>query len=182
LLLLERPEGDIMVDSSAYRDLSLTARLAVALHCFSRYCETKGLRHLSINAFIDDLWEFPIVEHDRWEDWKNNHPPHPPLVSTALGDPWPAGFEGFLRAQAVSATEFRRLTSSLAEIVFSSFYGAADDDFSLKCLMDVLTMASDCGINPPPAGAFSASQFIDRGGWGKPMTATDRDAGRSIKW
>ena len=156
----------------------MTARLAVALHCFSRYCERHNLRHPAIDAFLDDLWEFPIVEHQTWDDWEKHHPA---LVQTALGDPWPAGFEAFLKAQGTQPDEFRHLLGYVVEIVFSSFYVAADDDSSFGYLSEVLKIAANSGINPPPFEVLSGSRFADRGGWGTQMTTTERNAWRVLK-
>ena len=166
-----------MTLADTYYELSLTARLAVALHCFSQYCEKHNLRHPLIDSFLDDLWEFPVVGSERWDDWENNHPE---LVGTGLGDPWPTGFEAFLNAQAIDLEQFRHLISSVVEIVFSSFYGASDNNFSLKCLSEVLKMVNVCGINPPPAEVFRGSRFADRAGWGNQMTVTERDAWRAV--
>jgi hypothetical protein len=165
------------VDLSTYRGLSLTARLAVALHCFSRICQVQNLHHSEIDAFLDDLWEFPLITSERWDEWEKNHPP---LVETALGNAWPIGFEDYLETQGARPEEFRRLISSVAEIVFSSFYGAADDAFSLKCLSEVLKMAQDRAVEPPPPAGFSQSRFVDGAGWGNPITPSVRDSWRAF--
>jgi hypothetical protein len=47
------PKADPIIDSSGIRELSLTARLAIALHCFGRYCEKRDLHHPALNAFVD---------------------------------------------------------------------------------------------------------------------------------
>jgi hypothetical protein len=149
----------------------------VALHCFSRYCEKSGLHHREIDAFVEDLWEFPIVDHHRWDEWENHHPP---LVNTALGDPWPSGFDEFLISREMNPIEFRRLLGDVADIVFSSFYGAADDLFSLACLSRVLQVTTDVGVVPPLLAVFEGSRFTDRGGWGKRTTIVERDTWRAV--
>ena len=135
------------------------------------------MRRPEIDAFLDDLWEFPIIDHHRWDEWEKRHPA---LVNTALGDPWPAGFEEFLNARGMSAKEFRSLIGDVVEIVFSSFYGAADDVSSLKFLSRVLNTAEVAGVHLPSLEVFGGSRFVDRGGWGKQLTLAERNAWRDV--
>lgn len=159
------------------RELSLTARLAIALHCLERYCEKFELHHVEIDAFLDDLWEFPLVDERRWNEWEQGHPQ---LVGAALGDAWPAGFKEFLNAHHIDPESFRELLSNVAEIVFGSFYGAAEDVPSMEYLLAVLKVAEQSGIRPPPSRCFADSRFAHCHGWGKKLTAPERDAWRVL--
>jgi hypothetical protein len=165
-----------MIDPLEYEQLSLTARLAVALHCFARICESQALRHRAIDDFLNDLWEFPIIDNDRWENWEKNHPE---LVATALGAEFSDEFAEFLKNRGQRPEEFRSLISSVVEIVFSSFYGAADNALSMRFLRDVQHKAHELGIVVPPPAIFSQSLLADKSGWGRLITADTRDAWRN---
>jgi hypothetical protein len=156
----------------------LTARLAIALHCFSHYCEKNDLAHPAISSFLDDLWEFPVIDSERWNEWESNHPE---LVLAALGDKWPQAFGTFLVAHGVGAVEFRTLLQNLVEIVFSSFYGAADDYQSYECLRKVVVITTEDGADLPPLAPFQISLFADRGEWGRQLTVAERDSWRQLK-
>jgi hypothetical protein len=158
------------------RELSLTARLAVGLHCFSRYCKRHELVLSLIDKFLDDLWEFPLAYGQRWAEWEEHHSE---LVYSGLGDPLPVGLEPVLKARGIDPGEFHRFVSDVMEIVFSSFYGAADSDFSYKCLAAVIEVTRREGIELPPLGRFSGSKFADRAGWGEPIAQEERDAWRN---
>ena len=161
--------------ASDYRSLSLTARLAVALRCFASYCDLKDLHHPSIGALLNDLWEVPVIDSQRWDDWENNHPPR---VQTALGDDWPEHFEEFLVQHGTNPEQLRSLISAVVEIVFSSFYGAADDELAHRYVSKVLQIVGPLNVNPPPPSLFVESQFRDRGGWGRPISLAERDSWR----
>lgn len=159
-----------------YSRLSLNARLAVALHCFENYCRVHGLRSSAIDAFLDYMWEHPCIaspnEFTAWERARI------PLVSVGLGDPFPPDVEQVLQQAGVSPKEFRELLENTVEIVFGSFYGAADDQGSIRHLEAVLSIATASAIVPPSAAMFAQSLFADRHGWGQQLSRPLRDAWR----
>ena len=159
--------------------LSLTARLAIALHCFRDYCRKLGLQHVEIERLLDDLWEFPVDNvRERWDEWEHGHPV---LLYVGLGDAWPEGFEEFLRSNNVDPDDFRPLITGVVEVVFSSFYAAADDKESMEHLRNVLTIVTAVGVEPRPLERFASSRFADGHGWGKPLTITERDEWRGTE-
>lgn len=158
-----------------YRHLSLTARMAVALHCFSRYCSKLELRHDDIDAFVDYLWEFPLIE--RWDLWEEHAPR---LLQVALGDNWPADLQEFLLIRLESANQFRTLLGAVAEIVFGSGYGAADDEMSMRYLAKAIYLVDQFGVRPPPPEEFAESLFVDNHGWGNKITEEVRNRWRSV--
>jgi hypothetical protein len=160
-----------------YRELSATARLAVALHCFAMFCKSHRLKHSEIDQFLDDLWEFPLIRSDRWSQWERNHPE---LVHTALGGDWPPGFTSILDEHAIRPDEFRKLIGSVVEIVFSAFYGAVDDSLTMTFLSQVTNVVRSLGVKLPSASSFSESLFSERSGWGSPITCEVRDKWRAL--
>lgn len=162
---------------SEYTALSLTARLAIGLHCFTDYCQARGLKHTEIDAFLDDLWGFPlaITSPEAFTEWEDEHP-H--LVEVGLGDEFSDEFQAALRHQNISPQELRHIIESLIEIVFSSFYGASQNQQSLDSLCSVIAATSGFGVTPAPPHLFAASVFADNHGWGKPLTESMRDQWR----
>ena len=66
-----------------YRDLSLTGRLAVALHGFDRYCRAVGLEAQEVSDLLDYLWRWPLIEGpEQFSAWESNRPI---LVEYGLG-------------------------------------------------------------------------------------------------
>ncbi|MFT3883221.1 MAG: hypothetical protein QM703_26660 [Gemmatales bacterium] len=170
------------------RQLSLTARQAVALLCLKRYCEKFGLHHQAIEAYFDDLWEYPLVDQNRWSEWHNHHPE---LVETAtqfdMGYEleeinWPDGFVEFLQKYGQKPEQFLLLIGSITEIVFGSFYSAVDEKGSWEQLCQTLKITETAGIVTPPPSAFIASLFVDNDGWGNRITKDQRDAWRALLW
>jgi hypothetical protein len=164
-------------DSDDYAKLSLTAKLALGLHCFAGYCRVRKIDHPAITAFLDDLWEFPIISNPvQFGKWQESHPT---LVAVALGDDYPIEFEEFLVENLVSPVEFRDLLANVVEIIFSSFYVASDNGVALQFLDSVLTIVRKHGVISPPKERFAASRFCDRHGWGQPLTPLERDIWRA---
>lgn len=69
---------------SLCKELSLTARVSIALKVFDSYCNKNALTHRLIDEFKEYMWRFMIVfkteEFSLWESSK------PPLVYYGLGD------------------------------------------------------------------------------------------------
>jgi hypothetical protein len=64
-----------MDEHHALTQLSLTARLAVALHCVERYCLAHGLTEAAITEFLNYLWQFPTISTpDAFAVWESNTP------------------------------------------------------------------------------------------------------------
>ncbi|MCA9107488.1 MAG: hypothetical protein KDA83_18880 [Planctomycetales bacterium] len=162
---------------SAYTALSLTARLAIGLHCFTDYCQTRELKHTEIDAFLDDMWGLPlaITSPEAFTAWEEKHP-H--LVEVGLGDEFSDEFQAVLRHKNISPQELRHIIESVIEIVFASFYGAPQNQQSLDSLRSVIAATTGYGVPPAPPSLFAASLFADNHGWGKPLTGSMRDQWR----
>ena len=162
---------------SAYTALSLTARLAIGLHCFTDYCQTRELKHTEIDAFLDDMWGLPlaITSPEAFTAWEEKHP-H--LVEVGLGDEFSDEFQAVLRHKNISPQELRHIIESVIEIVFASFYGAPQNQQSLDSLRSVIAATTGYGVTPAPPSLFAASLFADNHGWGKPLTGSMRDQWR----
>ena len=83
-----------------------------------------------------------------------------------------------MKVQNFSATEFRQLLANVVEIIYGSFYAAADNQGSLRHLEAVLQYAAQHGVQPPAASLFINSLFVDEHGWGKKLSEEERDAWR----
>lgn len=167
-----------MFRSSALRDMSLTARLAVALHCFEAFCNKMEMVNPEIDALLDHLWEFPLVDRDHWDEWDGSHPA---LVEVGLGEPWPSGFEEMLIKRGIDPVQFRTLLGNLVEIIFHNFYVASDDNRSLRFLLDVITIVGRAGVRLHSLDVLMGSLFADRGGWGQRISRDERDHWRVAK-
>ena len=147
-------------DSHDIRPLSLSARIAIALHLFQGYCNRRGLDHLEIERFVEHLWEFIALPAGGggFEDWKKREPP---LTYVGLGDDIPPEFDSVLRAAGVSASEFRQVLSCTTEVLYSTMYGAADEEGSRQYLSDLARIAESVGAEWPSMSCFSESKWSD---------------------
>ncbi len=148
------------------RPLSLSARLAIALHLFRGYCNRRGLDHPEIDRFLEHLWEFIALPVDGGglEPWRKREPP---LTHVGLGDDYPAGFEAVLRAAGVSAADFRQVLTCTTELLYSSMYAAADELGSRQCLAELASVAESVGVEWPDMRCFAGSIWSDGHGWGQ---------------
>jgi hypothetical protein len=157
-----------------YCELSLRARLAVALVCFDLYCQAKRLRHPMLNDFLERMWELPCINSLR--DWESRPCV---LVHAGLGDSFPQEFEDLFHRDKLLKREFRELLESTVEIIYCSAYGKGDNAASLRFLDRVLRICSGANVPPPSVEPFSMSLFADDHGWGKRLSTAERDAWRS---
>ena len=126
------------------------------------------------------LWEFISLPAGRaFEDWKRREPP---LTHVGLGDDYPPEFDSVLMTAGVSAAEFRQVLSCTTEVLYSTMYGAADEEGSRQYLSELAWVAESVGAEWPDMSCFSESKWSDYHGWGKRPTEQDlaewRRAGR----
>ena len=148
------------------RPLSLSARIAIALHLFRGYCNRRGLIHPEIDRFVEHLWEFIAlpVGGGGFEPWRQREPL---LTHIGLGDDFPAEFESVLTVAGVSSVEFRQVLGCTTEVLYSTMYGAADEPGSRQYLSELAMVAESVGVEWPEMRCFSESRWSDGHGWGK---------------
>ncbi len=158
------------------KSLSLTARLAVALHVFDAFCRKNSLISSEIAEFISYMWQWPRIhaagDFSLWESER------PCLVNYGLGDPLGEGVENALVQAGVEELKFRTLVEGVVEILWGSFYGAAEDAQSLKSLHSVVNASGSIPL--PPLTPFKFSRFCDGQGWGEKISADDHAYWKSI--
>jgi hypothetical protein len=154
------------------RPLSLSARIAIALHLFRAYCSRRGLNHPEIDRFLEHLWDFLAlpVGGGGFELWRRREPP---LTHVGLGDDFPPDFDPVLKVAGVSATEFRHALACTTEVLYSSMYGAADEKGSWNFLSQLANVAESVGAKWPDINCFADSNWSDGHGWGQRLSAQE---------
>ena len=103
----------------------------------------------------------------------------PPLTHAGLGDPCPPDFDDALAAAGVPADEFRRALGCCTEVLYTSMYGAADEERSRHYLYELSRIAAPLGVAWPDLRRFAASRWADGHGWGERPSAAEVAAWRS---
>jgi hypothetical protein len=144
--------------------LSLTARLAVALHLLAGYCRRRGIDHPELDRYIEHMWGFAALPGggEGFEEWEFSHPA---LVDAGLGYEYPEGFEACLAASGVSGPEFRAALMHTTEVLYGSLWAAADNAGSLRDVKGLAAIALAAGAAWPDLSAFAESRWVG-GGWG----------------
>ncbi|WP_422927253.1 hypothetical protein [Singulisphaera sp. PoT] len=147
-------------------NLSLRARLAVALRIFATYCDERSLSHPDIDRYLDYLWEF-IGQYGgsgspscRWIKEE------PSLIQAGLGYSYQDEFEAALREAEVSITTFRKVLVSTTKVLYSSLYGAADEKKSSHYMQKLELHVGSMGVPLVDTRIFNASRWSDNNGWG----------------
>ena len=158
------------------KELSLTAREAIALHCFEKYCEKKQLKCSLIDEAIEYLWKWPLIDGpDEFEPWESNKPA---LINYGLGAPIPTDVEKVLKIDEVDEKEFKRIVQSLITILWGSFWGASEDELSLNSLKTIIELTSL--EKSPKIKTYQVSKFGDMNGWGNKISKDDYELWRCI--
>ena len=160
-----------------YSDLSLAGRLAVALHCFEDYCHALDLQSPLITEFINHLWNWLNVNWECFDEWYYSGAI---LIAVADGGEYPPELETFLLGHSVDPLQFRRLVTSVADVIYISLFGGANDKRSLHALMSVVEIVKERGIEPPPAAYFKNSPFSDGSGCGNHLSPEEQKAWRQL--
>jgi len=157
------------------RKLSLTARMAIALLVFERFCSDNLIECRQTKDLSEHLWQWPLIDGpDQFEPWEQSRPE---LVDYGLGDGATKVILSVLEQGQVEESKFRDIVGGLVEILWGSFWGASENEQSLKSLSIVLNSANLDTY--PPLTPFRFSLFSERSGWGQSLTKEDRDYWRS---
>ncbi|EGQ8241618.1 hypothetical protein ACUT8K_000496 [Vibrio parahaemolyticus] len=155
--------------------LSITGRSAISLLIFERFCLLNELNALEINEFLDYLWKWPLVDGpDEFEPWEANRVT---LVNCGLGDDFSEDLLNTLTLSGVSEYQFRSILGGIIEILWGSFWGAAENEQSMVALENVIS-ASDLE-QLPVLTPFKFSLFSQNGGWGDKITSQDLEFWRT---
>ncbi len=157
-----------------YSGLSVVARAAVALLCFERYCQIKGLRHPTIDTFLEHMWDLPSVRSPGWASRDCA------LVGVGLGGAFPGEVINLLGSGGALEEEFRKLIESIVDIIYGSLSGWRAGSFIYLDLdlERVLAITQYAGVTPPPVEPFMTSLYVEGDGWGPQLTPDERDRWR----
>jgi hypothetical protein len=151
------------------RELSLKARLGIALAIFDKFCSKNDLNHPLIKAFSDHFWNFLIVgDTSEFSIWDGS----PPFLFKLSQHGLPTNsLSEALANSNVELGKFLYMVSAVADTFYNSLYGAAENEPSFQALSSLINSA---GLNSlPPITPFKFSRFSEGYGWGDKLTAED---------
>jgi hypothetical protein len=154
------------------KNLSLTARLAVALVLFSEYCKLRCLQHPEIKAFVDYLWRF-MTTHRKGEPFDAWVEEEPALVSVGLGDEFETELKEHIESSGASSGEFRHVVECVTEVLYGSMYAAANEARSFRDLIELAAIVNPLGVDWPDLKRFASSRWSDNHGWGEDLCPAD---------
>lgn len=129
-------------------------------------------------VFLDYLWDFPIVDGPlSFRAWERQQPD---LVTVGLGGDIPSTYLVWLHDAGISSDTFQRLVEHTVEIIYSSFYAAADNEEAHLHLQHILMITEQSEHISELLTYFSQSRFIDGQGWGIPLSEIKRDEWRTL--
>ncbi|AVP96799.1 hypothetical protein C7S18_06110 [Ahniella affigens] len=142
----------------------------ISLLIVERFCKENSITHLEIDDFLTYMWRWPEIDGpDKFDPWESSYPS---LVAFGLGGEMSESLRNTLEVAGVSDLRFRAIISGAVEILWGSFWAAADDEGSFKCLEEVVLRSKVSVL--PPLTPFRFSRVSDRGGWGDRPSAEDR--------
>ncbi|KTF18380.1 hypothetical protein [Pseudoalteromonas sp. H105] len=153
------------------KKLSLTARAAIALLVFKRYCEMHNLRGAELDKYFEHLWQWPLIDDPSlFDPWQSSRPY---LVDFGLGDEASTELIDLLSSVGLSEERFRPIAETATLILWESFWGAAEDSVAMDHLERGLLASKLTEF--PVLTPFKFSRFEQRDGWGDYITEQDRD-------
>jgi len=161
---------DIMVTYiEQCKELSLTARVSIALKIFESFCQENSLNHSMIMEFNDYLWKWPLIDGpDQFEPWESSRPF---LVNFGIGDESDSKLDNLIVQANISEHTFREIVGGIVEILWGSFWGACEDELSLDSLNKVIQHSNVIAL--PNLTPFKFSKFSENSGWGFKLIPDD---------
>ncbi|UDL07150.1 hypothetical protein [Marinobacter sp. CA1] len=145
------------------KTLSLTAREAIALLIIERFCNKNSVNSDYTTEFLEYMWQYPLIRYpDEFCSWEEAKPE---LVNCGLGDSFPEALKSQLQGSGVSEHVFRTLIEGTVEILWSSFWGSANNQISYESLKQVIIASKLHHL--PCLTPFKFSLFHEGDGWGK---------------
>ena len=150
-------------------ELSLTARVAIALKVFDGFCAENSLSSPIIDEFTDYLWKWPLIDGpDQFTPWESSKPF---LVNYGIGDETNFELNLLLSESCINEFRFREIVGGIVEILWGSFWGGCENEQSLNSLNKVIEHSSIQDL--PNLTPFKFSKFSDNGGWGNKVVLED---------
>ena len=151
------------------KELSLTARMAVALIVFERYCKQNKINSPLTREFSEYLWKWPLIDGpDQFEPWEKSRTE---LVNIGLGASINSEIKSQLIQAGIDEDTFIDIVSGVVEILWSSFWGATENELSHQTLCNVIR---DSKIEElPPLTPFKFSRYSEGNGWGVKISLED---------
>ncbi|GHZ29835.1 hypothetical protein VCSRO29_3470 [Vibrio cholerae] len=151
--------------TSECKRLSINARAAIGLLIFERFCVLHGLKLQENQDFLDHLWSWFLVDGpDEFEPWESKRTT---LVNCGLGDEFPEGLLHSLAQNGVGESQFRTIVGGTTDILWGSFWGAAENELSMAALENVISAS---GLEQfPVLTPFKFSLFSQNGCWVKKL-------------
>lgn len=150
------------------RKLSINARSAVALLVCEEYFRKYEMEDRLTRDFLEHLWEWPVVKD--FEAWEKSRPS---LVNYGLGEDASPELLKIVSGAGLDERKIREIISNTVEVLWGSFWGAAEDNQSFKALIGCIE--SSGLVKLPVLTPFKFSTFSDGDGWGIAITTQDRD-------
>jgi len=149
--------------------LSVTAKLAISLHAFQKFCLNNRIEGQMINDFLTHLWLW--LDPDKSEDFDEWEQSKTELTGFGLGDAATPDLNAIINASKIEEFQFRKIVESVVDILWGNFWGACDHEMATKAFETVL---SSCRLdNNPPITPFKFSRFDDNSGWGSELSCED---------
>ena len=135
------------------KDLSLDAKLALALVAFERFWHKHGFASDHVQAFQDHLWQWPLLDSTSFDSWYYDNVPA--LIDTLLaGEPPLASFEEQLKRSTLDEEMVYQMMTRIAEIVYDTIFTVENPEWTQSALDAVLVTCNQMGIKSPSLEPF----------------------------
>ncbi len=149
--------------------LSVSAKLAISLLMFQKFCLVNRVEGRIIDDFQAHLWIW--LDPDKDEDFDEWEQSRTELINFGLGDAATPELSLIINASKIEEFQFRKVVESIVDILWGNFWGACDHEMTTNAFETVL---SSCKLDKnPPITPFKFSRFSDNSGWGSDLTPED---------
>ena len=159
--------------SESYRresaPLSVTAKLAISLLVFQKFCLINRVEGQIIDDFQAHLWIW--LDPDKGKDFDEWEQSRTELTNFGLGDAATPELSSIIDASKIDEFQFRKIVESIVDMLWRNFWGACENEMTTNAFETVL---SSCKLEKnPPITPFKFSRFNDNSGWGSDLTLED---------
>jgi hypothetical protein len=125
--------------------------------------------YLILVEFSDYLWKWPLIDGpDQFEPWEKSRPE---LLNFCMGNEASKELVFALERANIEENEFRKIIEGVVGILWGSFWGGPEDEFSMQALETVIKKSEVSCL--PSLTPFKFSRFLDRDGWGEKILPRD---------
>jgi hypothetical protein len=167
------------VRAADYADSSITRMSWAALLGMEHWLRRAGLSHPEIDAWLDHLWRWSVVNPTVFDAW---YGARPVLVDIEQTGKLPQQFVGWSERASIPAEHLRTMVFAVTDIIYANLFGGIQWKYPEESLDAIADILGHYELGLPPPECLPSSARSDKHGWGLSVDEATLAKIRGLNW